>query len=64
MSKNSCLLLFISYSFSYGAGKLMQNLKIESRQRLDGARSCTVCTASGEISGLCAVLQAVTISVL
>lgn len=35
--------------------KWMQNSEIESRQRLDSARSRTECTASGEIHGLCAI---------
>ena len=42
-------------------GRVPRNLvvyTIESRQRLDNARRRTECTPSGEISGLCAVLQA------
>ncbi len=43
------------FTHSSATEKRMQNSKIESRQRLDSARSRTECTASGEIHGLCAV---------
>ena len=37
----------------------MQNLKIERKPMVFSSRKRTVCTLSGEISGLCAFYQAV-----